>query len=233
MGTSLSLTASDGFRLGAYRADPSGAPQGGVVVVQEIFGVNHHIRAVCDRLAAVGYAAHSFKGSSAPALFDRQQRDFQSGYTPDEVAAARKFVASPDVAAFLRDTQPAIDVLKATGPVSVIGFCLGGSIAFLSATRFEGVSSAVCFYGGMIAKFADEKPKCPTQMHFGEKDEHIPMTDVAAIRAKRSDCDILVYPAGHGFYCDERASYHQPSAALAWDRTLAWLRRGRDPAAKK
>jgi carboxymethylenebutenolidase len=227
LGTSLSLTASDGFRLGAYRADPSGAPQGGVVVVQEIFGVNHHIRAVCDRLAAAGYAA------VAPALFDRQGRDFQSGYTPDEVAAARKFVANPDLAAFLRDTQAAVDVLKATGPVSVIGFCLGGSIAFLSATRFEGVNSAVCFYGGMIAKFAEEKPKCPTQMHFGEKDEHIPMTDVAAIRAKRPDCDIHVYPAGHGFYCDERGSYHQPSAALAWDRTLAWLRRGREQGGKK
>jgi carboxymethylenebutenolidase len=220
LGTPLSLTASDGFHLGAYRADPSGASQGGVVVVQEIFGLNHHIRAVCDRLAAAGFSA------VAPALFDRQQRDFQSGYTPDEVTTARKFVASPDIAAFLRDTQAAVDLLKASGPVSVIGFCLGGSVAFLSATRFEGIASAVCFYGGMIAKFADEKPKCPTQMHFGEKDEHIPMTDVAAIRAKRPECDIHVYPAGHGFYCDERPSYHQPSAALAWDRTLAWLRRG-------
>ena len=227
MGTSLLLTASDGFHPGAYRVDPIGAPQGGVVVVQEIFGVNHHIRAVCDRLAAAGFAA------VAPALFDRQQRDFQSGYSPDEVAAARKYVASPDLAAFLRDTQAAVDVLKATGPVSVIGFCLGGSVAFLSATRFEGINSAVCFYGGMIAKFADEKPKCPTQMHFGEKDEHIPMTDVAAIRAKRPDCDIHVYLAGHGFYCDERASYHQPSAALAWDRTLAWLRSGREQTVKK
>lgn len=227
MGSSLSLTASDGYRLGAYRADPSGTPEGGVVVVQEIFGVNHHIRAVCDRLAAAGYAA------VAPALFDRQVRDFQSGYSPDEVAAARKFIANPDLAAFLRDTEAAVQALKSAGPVSVIGFCLGGSVAFLSATRFDGVSAAVCFYGGMIAKFADEKPKCPTQMHFGEKDDHIPMTDVAAIRAKRPDCDIQVYPAGHGFYCDERASYHQPSAALAWDRTLAWLRRTREAAAKK
>jgi carboxymethylenebutenolidase len=227
LGTSLSLTASDGFRLGAYRADPSGAPQGSVVVVQEIFGVNHHIRAVCDRLAGAGYAA------IAPALFDRQQRDFQSGYSADEVAAARKFVAAPDLSAFLRDTEAAIGAVKATGPVSVIGFCLGGSIAFLSATRLEGVTSAVCFYGGMIAKFADEKPKCPTQMHFGEKDEHIPMTDVEAIRTKRPDCDVHVYPAGHGFYCDERGSYHQPSAALAWDRTLAWLRRAREQAGKK
>jgi carboxymethylenebutenolidase len=221
------LTASDGHRLGAYRADPSGTPQGGVVVVQEIFGVNHHIRAVCDRLGAVGYAA------VAPALFDRQQRDFQSGYLPDEIAAARKFVANPDFAAFLRDTEAAVDVLKPSGPVAVIGFCLGGSVTFLAATKIDGLSAAVCFYGGAIARFADDKPKCPTQMHFGEKDDHIPMTDVAAIRAKRPDCDVHVYPAGHGFYCDERASYHQPSAALAWDRTLAWLRRAREQAAGK
>jgi carboxymethylenebutenolidase len=227
LGTAISLTASDGHRLGAYRADPSGAPQGGVVVVQEIFGVNHHIRAVCDRLAGAGYAA------IAPALFDRQVRDFQSGYSPDEIAPARKLVANPDWSAFLRDVEPAVAALKSTGPISIIGFCMGGSVAFLAATRLGGLSAAVCFYGGAIARFADEKPKCPTQMHFGEKDEHIPMTDVAAIRTKRPDCDVHVYPAGHGFYCDERGSFHQPSAALAWDRTLAWLRRTREGAAKR
>ncbi len=227
MGTTLSLTASDGHRLGAYRADPAGASQGGVVVIQEIFGVNHHIRAVCDRLAAAGFTA------LAPAIFDRQQRDFQSGYSGDEVAAARKFVANPDFEAFLRDTKAAVEALKSAAPVSVIGFCLGGTVAFLASTRLEGLASAVCFYGGGIVRFADEKPKCQTQMHFGEKDAHIPMTDVTAIRTKRPDCDIHVYPADHGFNCDERASYHQPSAALAWDRTLAWLRRAREQAATK
>src|SRR5437016_6096222 len=151
MGTKITLTAPDGHKLGAYRADPAGAPQGGVVVVQEIFGVNHHIRAVCDRLATAGYAA------IAPALFDRQVRDFQSGYTPDEIAAARKFVANPDWAAFLRDVEPAIEALKSAGPVAVIGFCMGGSVAFLAATRLAGLSAAVCFYGGAIARFADEK----------------------------------------------------------------------------
>jgi carboxymethylenebutenolidase len=227
LGTTLSLTASDGHRLGAYRADPTGAPQGSVVVVQEIFGVNHHIRAVCDRLATAGFTA------IAPAIFDRQQRDFQSGYSPDEVAAARKFVANPDFAAFLRDTEAAVNALKSAGPVAVIGFCLGGTVAYLAATRLDGLSAAVCYYGGGIVRFADEKPKCPTQMHFGEKDAHIPMSDVTTIRTKRPDCDIHVYPADHGFNCDERASYHQPSAALAWDRTLAWLRRAREQAASK
>ena len=179
MGKSLNLTASDGHRLGAYRADPTGTPLGGVVVIQEIFGVNHHIRAVCDRLAAEGYAA------LAPALFDRQEKNFECGYTPDEIANARKFVANPDWGAMLRDTQAAIDELKKDGPVAIMGFCMGGTIAFLAACKLNGLAAAVCYYGGQIAKNADEKPKVPTLMHFGEKDASIPMTDVELIKKKR------------------------------------------------
>jgi carboxymethylenebutenolidase len=219
MGKPLSLTASDSHKLGAYRADPAGKPKGGLVVIQEIFGVNHHIRAVCDRAAEAGYAA------LAPALFDRFARDFQSGYSPDEVAAARKLVANANEDAMLRDVAAAIAELKSVGPVAVLGFCMGGRVAFLSATRLNGLAAAVCYYGGMIAKYADEKPKCPVQMHFGEKDEHIPMSDVEAIRKKRPDCEIYVYPAGHGFHCDERASYHAESAKLAWSRSIAFLDR--------
>jgi carboxymethylenebutenolidase len=215
MGKPLSLTAKDAHRLGAYRADPAGKPLGGVVVVQEIFGVNRHIRSVCDRLAALGYAA------VAPALFDRFARDFQSGYSPDEIANARKFLANIDWAAFVRDTAAAVEALPR--PVAVMGFCMGGTVAYLAATQLDGLAAAVCFYGGQIVKSADAKPRCPTQMHFGEKDEHIPMTDVDAIRAKRPDCEIHVYPAGHGFYCDERASFHAESAAIAWGRTLRFL----------
>lgn len=215
MGKPLSLTAPDAHRLGAYRADPDGKPRGGVVVIQEIFGVNHHIRSVCDRLAALGYAA------IAPALFDRFARDFQSGYSPDEIAQARKFLTNIDWAAFVRDTSAAVEALP--GRVAVIGFCMGGTVAFLAATQLDRLAAAVCFYGGQIAKSADQKPRCPTQMHFGAKDEHIPMSDVEAIRAKRPDCEIHVYPAGHGFYCDERASFHAESAAIAWGRTLRFL----------
>lgn len=220
MGKQLSLTAADKHRLGAYRADPSGKPKGAIVVIQEIFGVNNHIRAVCDRLAGEGYAA------VAPALFDRTERDFQSGYSPDEVANARKFVANPDWDAMLRDTQAAIDEVKAVGPVTIVGFCMGGTVAFLAAARLPGLAAAVCYYGGRIAAFADEKPRCPTQMHFGEKDQSIPMSDVETIKKKRPDCEIYSYPdAGHGFHCDERASYHAPSAQLAWQRTQAFLSR--------
>ena len=213
----VSLTAVDKHQLGAYRADPQGKPKGGMVVAQEIFGVNHHIRAVCDRLAAAGYAA------VAPALFDRFVRDFESGYSPDEIAKARSYLTNIDWDAMLRDVSAAADDLKSAGPVGVIGFCMGGTVAFLSAARLNGLSAAVCFYGGQIARFADEKPKRPTQMHFGEKDDHIPMADVEMIRKKRPEVEIHLYPAGHGFYCDERGSFHDPSAKLAWERTLAFL----------
>src|SRR2546423_12043698 len=127
LGKQFSLTSNDKFQLGAYRADPSGPAKGGIVVIQEIFGVNHHIRAVCDRLAGEGYAA------VAPALFDRQTKDYQSGYTPDEIANSRKFVANPNWEAMMKDTQAAIDDLKSAGPVGIIGFCMGGSVAFLAA----------------------------------------------------------------------------------------------------
>ena len=132
MGKHLTLTAADQHRLGAYRADPQGSAKGGIVVIQEIFGVNHHIRAVCDRLAGEGYAA------VAPALFDRMEPNFECGYTPDEIANARKFVANPDFGAMLRDTQAAIDELKKEGPVAILGFCLGGTISFLAAADGSG-----------------------------------------------------------------------------------------------
>ncbi|MEA2905478.1 MAG: carboxymethylenebutenolidase [Alphaproteobacteria bacterium] len=220
MGKHFSLTAADQHQLGAYRADAKGPAKGGIVVIQEIFGVNHHIRAVCDRLAEEGYNA------VAPALFDRTEKGFECGYTPDEIANARKFVAAPNWDAMLKDTQSAIDELKKEGPVAIIGFCMGGSVAFLAATRLDGLAAAICYYGGQIAKFADEKPKIPVQMHFGEKDQGIPMTDVEAIKQKRPEVEIYTYPdAPHGFHCDERASFHKPSAEAAWPRSLDFLRK--------
>ena len=218
MGKHFTLTATDKFQLGAYRADPAGTPKGGMVVIQEIFGVNQHIRAVTDRLAKEGYAA------VAPALFDRQTKDFECGYTPDEIANARKFIANPDWDAMLRDTQAAINDLKSAGPIGIMGFCMGGSIAFLAACRLAGLSASVCYYGGAIAKFADEQEKCPTMMHFGETDAAIPMTDVEMIKKKHPKDEIFVYPvAGHGFHCDERGSFHDPSAKLAWQRSMEFL----------
>ena len=218
MGQDIKLKASDDFELGAYRADPSGAPKGAVVVIQEIFGVNHHIRGVCDRLADEGYVA------IAPAIFDRVEPDFTSGYSPDEITVARKFVANPDWAAMLRDTQAAIDAVSSTGPVGTIGFCLGGSIAYAAATKLTGLSAAIGYYGGAIARFADDQPKVPTQLHFGEKDAGIPLSDVETIKAKRPDVEVFIYPgAQHGFHCDERASYDKTSADIAWPRSMAFF----------
>jgi carboxymethylenebutenolidase len=220
LGKHFSLTATDSHQLGAYRADPKGTPKGGIVVIQEIFGVNNHIRNVCDKFAEEGYVA------VAPALFDRQVKDFQSGYTPPEIEKARSFIAKPDWDAMLRDTQAAIDEIKSVGPIGIVGYCMGGSIAFLAATRLSGLKAAVAYYGGYIAKVADEKPKIPVQMHFGEKDAGIPMTDVEIIKQKRPDTEIYTYPdAGHGFHCDERGSYHQGSSTTAWGRTMSFLQR--------
>ena len=219
MGKHFSLVSSDSFKLGAYRADPTGPSKGGIVLIQEIFGVNHHIRAVCDRLAGEGYAA------LAPAVFDRQQPNFETGYSPEEIANARKFVANPDWGAMMRDTQAAIDAAKKDGPVGIVGFCMGGTIAFLAAARLNGLSAAIGYYGGQIAKNVDAKPKVPTQLHFGDKDASIPMSDVETIKQKRgADCEIYVYPdAGHGFNCDERGSYNEAAAKVAWRRSIAFL----------
>jgi carboxymethylenebutenolidase len=218
VGQDISLTASDGFKLGGYRAEPAGPPKGAIVVIQEIFGVNHHIRSVCDRIAAEGYVA------IAPSIFDRSQPNFQCGYTPDEIANARKFIANPDWPAMLRDTQAAIDAVKSVAPVGIIGFCLGGSIAYAAAAKLSGLSAAVGYYGGAIIRFADDKPKAPTQLHFGEKDAGIPLTDVETIKSKRPEVEVFIYPgAQHGFHCDERASYDKASAEIAWPRSLAFF----------
>jgi carboxymethylenebutenolidase len=218
VGQDIKLTASDNFQLGGYRAEPATAPKGAVVVIQEIFGVNHHIRTICDRFAGNGYVA------IAPAIFDRIEPNFQSGYSPEEIAVARKFVANPDWTAMLRDSQAAIDAVKDVGPVGIIGFCLGGSVAYAAATKLSGLSAAIGYYGGAIVRFADDTPKVPTQLHFGEKDAGIPLSDVDLIRAKRPDVEIHVYPgAQHGFNCDERASYDPANAGIAKQRSLDFL----------
>ncbi len=218
MGKQFSLTAKDNHKLGAYRADPQGAPKGGMVVIQEIFGVNKNIRGTADEFAALGYAA------IAPALFDRTKRDFESGYSPEEVAEARKFIASPDLDAMLRDTQAAIDELKSAGPVGIVGFCLGGSIAFLAATRLNGLKAAIGYYGGMIAKNAGEKPKCPVMLHFGATDPSIPLGDIETIKQQRPEIEVHVYDgAGHAFSNSDRPNYHQPSAQIAGKRTQDFL----------
>jgi len=217
MGKTIRLTASDGHEFGAYRAEPSGAPRGGIVVIQEIFGVNAHIRSVADGFAADGYAA------VAPALFDRAERDVELAYDPDGIAAGRALRGKLDWDGPLRDIGAAVDSLSGS-KVAVVGYCWGGSLAWLSATRIDGLAAAVCYYGGQIKDFKDETPRSPVLMHFGSADQGIPLDDVEAIRAAHPDLPIHVYEgAGHGFNCDMRASYDPDAAATARQRTMAFL----------
>ncbi|HLY55993.1 MAG TPA: dienelactone hydrolase family protein [Stellaceae bacterium] len=217
MGKFIDLTTNDGARISAYRADPAGTPKAGLVVVQEIFGVNHHIRSVADRYAAQGYLA------VAPALFDRVERGVELGY--DQAGREHAFAILPRLAPeqSLADIAAAIAVAQEGGKVGLVGYCWGGTLAWLSAARVSGLAACVGYYGGHIAKAVGETPKIPIMLHFGERDAHIPMSDVEAIRKAHPEVPVYDYPADHGFNCDERASYDKPSADLALERTLAFF----------
>ena len=220
MGQWIELTASDGFRLAAYRADPAGPdkPRGGLVVVQEIFGVNSHIRAVCDGFAADGYVA------IAPALFDRYERNFDIGYTPDDVARGRELKARSGTDAALHDVAAARDAAAAAGRVGIVGYCWGGFIVWMSVARLPGFACAIAYYGGGILDAGDEQPKCPLMAHFGERDTMIPIAGVEKLAVAHPEAQVFVYAADHGFNCDQRKSYDAAAATLARERTLEFLR---------
>ena len=218
MGKSIELKAKDGFTLGAYRADPAGKPKGGLVVIQEIFGVNQHMRNVTDEFAAEGYAA------VAPALFDRAKRGVEIGYEAADIETGRNLREQVKLEDTLLDLQAAIDSLKGVGKIGVVGYCWGGSLAFLAGTRLHGIAAAVGYYGGMIAAHANEKPKVPVMLHFGEKDQSIPLSDVEKIKAAQAGVPIFVYNgAGHGFHCDERGSFNAEAAQVAACRSQEFL----------
>ena len=219
MSQTIKLTASDGATIDAYRADPAGKPKGGIVVLQEIFGVNPHIRRVADGFAAQGYLA------VAPALFDRAKPGVELGYTPDDIPLGSDYVAQIGHERTMLDVAAAVQAAAEGGKVGVVGYCWGGSLAYAAACAVPGVAAAVGYYGGTIAKSLDQKPKVPLVLHFGERDDHIPMSDVEAIRAALPDVSVHTYPAGHGFNCDARGSYDKPSAAEALERTLAFFAR--------
>ena len=218
LGSDIQLSASDGHTLGAYRADPAAperACKGGVVVLQEAFGVNPHIRGVCEAYAAAGYAA------IAPALYDRQQRNASFGYDPEATRAALALRRKLDYAEALRDIAAAVAALRATGRVGVVGYCVGGSAAWLAASRLA-VDAAACYYPSDIGKQRDERPRCPAIMHFAAHDHIVPMAQVEAFRAAHPAVPVHVYPAEHGFDCVLRPATHDAaSAALALTRTLA------------
>jgi carboxymethylenebutenolidase len=210
------LVAADGHRLQAYEAVPVGAARGGVVVVQEIFGVNDHIRRVADGYAADGYRV------IAPALFDRVRPGIELGYTDADIAEGRKIRGQLTFEQALADVEAARKALG-DGNIGIVGYCWGGTVTWLAAARLPGFAAAASYYGGGIGQFAVEHPRCPTQCHFGEKDHAIPLTEVAAVRDANPAVEVYTYPAGHGFNCDARASFDAAAAKLARERTLAFF----------
>ncbi|MBW0005907.1 MAG: dienelactone hydrolase family protein [Hyphomicrobiales bacterium] len=217
MGETLKVTAKDGATISAYKASPSGKPKGAMVVLQEIFGVNHHIRSVTDRYAAQGYV------SIAPALFDRVGKGIELAYTQDDVTKGADIRSKTKLDATLADIEAAVKAVASAGPVGVVGYCWGGTLAYASACRLSGIKAAVGYYGGGIAAMLDEKPKVPVMLHFGEKDKHISMDDVNKIKKAFPSMPVYVYDADHGFNCDERGSHDKPSAEVALKRTLAFF----------
>jgi len=219
MGDAVTLKAEDGHRFSAYRATPGGTPRGALVIVQEIFGVNPHIKRVSDRFAVDGYLA------LAPALFDRVEPGYATGYAQEDVERGRNVRQKLGWDVMMMDVRAAVEELTKTGfKIGVVGYCMGGSIAWLAATRVPGVAAAVGYYGGAVAEFATEQPRCPVLLHFGETDASIPRDHWDTIRAAQPAVPVHIYPAGHGFNCDERGSYHEPSARLARERTLDFLK---------
>jgi len=219
MGKTITLTAEDGHQFSAYRSEPAGTPRGGIVVIQEIFGVNQHIRKVTDSFAAAGYLC------LAPAIFDRVDRNFEIGYTPADVEHGRATRGKIQLDDMVADIRAAVKALQAEKlKVGVVGYCLGGTLAWLSATRIDGVGAAVGYYGGGVAASAAETPHSPVLLHWGETDASIPPDHWETVKKAHPTVPMHVYPAGHGFHCDERGSFHAESSKLAHQRTLDFFR---------
>jgi carboxymethylenebutenolidase len=217
MGKNIKLTAGDGFHLDGYRADPAGRIRGGIVIIQEIFGVNAHIREVTDQFAAEGYV------TVAPAFFDRVKPGVDLGYDAAGIALGRQYMTElqPDKA--LLDIQAGIAAVSPAGKVGVVGYCWGGTMAYFAAAHTN-IAAAVAYYGGRITQYLKDKPRCPIMYHFGELDKGIPDSMIQQIReAQPAGIFHLYKGADHGFNCNHRATFEPKSAALARERTLTFL----------
>lgn len=215
MPETIKLTASDGHTFDAYRADPDGAPLGGVIVIQEIFGVNVHIRDLVERWAAVGYTA------IAPALYDRWEPGFETGYEPADIERGRahKTTANEHLDGVMEDVDAARAAIADVGRIGAVGYCWGGFVTYLAACRLD-IQAASGYYGGGIPDVVGETPKCPTTLHFGDSDASIPLSDVEAVRSAQPGVGIHIYEAGHGFHCDMRGSFDPRATAIAGMRTM-------------
>lgn len=222
MGNFIDLKAADGFTFPAYVAQPAGAPKAAVVVLQEIFGVNSHIRSVADGYAAQGYLA------VAPSTFHRVKPGVDIGYSPDDMNAGfalKTAVEALPAPGVMQDIQAAINHAASAGKVGIVGFCWGGLLTWRSACTLDGLSAAAPYYGGGMTT-PDEvarKPKVPVMAHFGDQDHWISLESVEAFKKAHPEVEVHIYHANHGFNCDQRASYDEASAKLARERTLAFF----------
>ena len=217
--STLTLTAADGFKLSAYVAEPSGTPKGAIVVLQEIFGVNSHIRGVVDGYAAAGYLA------VAPSTFDRVERDIQLGYTPNDMSEGMRLkgaVEALPAPGVLQDIQAAVDYAARAGKVGIVGYCWGGLLVWRSAEQVRGLAAAVAYYGGGVTAGTEpsRRPAVPTMAHFGELDTHIPLDSVKAFEQAHPEVEVHLYAAHHGFNCEQRGSWNAGAAATALERSL-------------
>lgn len=218
MGETITLKSRfDGFELAAYRAAPADARRGGLVLIQEIFGVTGHIRELCDGFAEDGYEV------IAPSFYDRLEKGFAAGYDADGIAKGLEYSKVTPWDQVQGDIQAAVDFLEP--PVFVTGFCWGGAAAWLAACRCEGVAAASSFYGRRITELVHETPRCPTILHFGRGDASIPPEAVEFIIESHPEVPVYLYEAGHGFVSDRRADYHPDAARLARLRTLQLFQR--------
>jgi carboxymethylenebutenolidase len=210
---------SDGAEIGVYHVDPTGPRRGSLVLIQEIFGVTDHIKEQCDLYAAQGYEV------LGPSVFDREAPGFQAGYTPEDIQKGSRIarVEHPfDLT--VKDAQSCIDALKDKGPVFITGYCYGGSVAWAAACRCTGLAASSGYYGGKIGELAEENPRCPTILHFGRHDSHIPPEVAEKVKHLHPDVMVYLYDAGHGFNSDRRADYSETAAKLARERTLELFR---------
>jgi carboxymethylenebutenolidase len=213
------MKMSDGAEIGVYRVASQGARRGGLVLIQEIFGVTEHIMELCDGYAADGYEV------LAPALYDREAPNFQASYSPEDIQKAIKIARGEhpfDLS--IADTQICIDALKAKGKVFITGYCYGGTVSWAAACKCDGLAASSAYYGGNIPSMADWQPKCPVILHFGKNDHGIPMEAVDKIRAAHPEVPIYLYDAGHGFNSDRRTDYNEECAKLGKQRTLGLFR---------
>jgi carboxymethylenebutenolidase len=216
VGETVTLTSRfDGFELSAYRAATADARRGGLVLIQEIYGVTDHIRELCDGFAQDGYEV------IAPAFYDRLERDFAADYSPEAIRKGVRYSEATPWDQVAGDAQAAIDALAP--PVFATGFCWGGAATWLAACRCDGLAAAAAFYGRRISELKDETPKAPIILHFGKADASIPPERIAEISERHPDVPVYLYDAGHGFVSDRRSDYHADSARLARLRTLAFF----------